>query len=437
MKKSEKVSMFPTGICENTFSKRTLISVITGLKNLETKDIYIITPSQKSVVQVTFSEAVNYRGCIVLKGFEKKGISLYEVVQDYKPETLNSDSTRELLEVVREIISAALLLHDKMGIYPHLILNGVFIDKNERTITFLPGQITDFLNKYQNIDIQKTLYYCYSVKDKSFHSGEFEFTRAVAKFLYLCFSKDHDIINEPIFDAGNFMPDISRQFSNALWDLMHNKPIELRSLQSIITESLKSGKDSAVTKVPLLRSRTFISFKSALLSFFARRKKLVVVSIILAAIATYLVFDFLQKSRKIDYTAGLNPQQVIELYYQAVDNLDLELLDSIFYKRAGKQIKDELSTLYIMTKLEQVYNRQLIDPEDTLHKTDVPRIYGIKDLHIQQISDDENPVFIARYSKYVRTENEDNEYAVKETLYLKNYNDRWYIVRSEKNTYFD
>jgi hypothetical protein len=138
---------------------------------------------------------------------------------------------------------------------------------------------------------------------------------------------------------------------------------------------------------------------------------------------------------KTELPPGLTPRQVVDLYYKAVDELDLDLIDSLFYKHAGKKIKDELSTLYVMLRMEQAFGQKLVTPDENINSNSVPqrsKVYGIRNLHIESRGTSENPVFFATYTRVLSTEGKLYKSSIEETIYLQYINDRWYITKSER-----
>jgi hypothetical protein len=163
--------------------------------------------------------------------------------------------------------------------------------------------------------------------------------------------------------------------------------------------------------------------------------------IVLAGISSYLLYDYLTNKNRVDYTAGLNAEQIVELYLYGVDTLEIDIVDSVFYKRAGKEVKNELSTLYVMVKFEQAFGNVLIGPEEideedlsgtTDKELQGKKVYGLEDIEIQKIVNGDEPTFSAKYKKILSAGDEINVYSIVETLKLKQFKDRWYIIRSDR-----
>jgi hypothetical protein len=187
--------------------------------------------------------------------------------------------------------------------------------------------------------------------------------------------------------------------------------------------------------VPLLKRPTVIRFRSGLLSFASRRWKLLALVVILIGVGAYLLSDILSSRNRADYTAGLSPRQVVELYYRAVHDLDLEIIDAVFYRRSGRRIRDELSTVYVMLRMETAFGKVLVQPEDIEVQGYQPErhsVFGIADLDLQQTRNGVGPVFHARYRRIISSGEELRVYHMEETIYLEYIDNRWYITESSR-----
>jgi hypothetical protein len=53
-------------------------------------------------------------------------------------------------------------------------------------------------------------------------------------------------------------------------------------------------------------------------------------------------------------------------------------------------------------------------------------------VEIQELCSGVNPIFHAKYKKYISAGEELSINSFEETIYLKEYNDHWYIIRIER-----
>jgi hypothetical protein len=189
------------------------------------------------------------------------------------------------------------------------------------------------------------------------------------------------------------------------------------------------------SSVPLMKKKAVVFFKTRLHSFLTRRWKLLLTIMILAGAGVYLLSDALSSRNRVDYTAGLSPRQVVDLYYRATNDLDLDVIDAVFYKRSGKKIRDELSSLYVMLKMETAFGKTLVHPEDIKVQGYQPErhsVFGILGLDLQQTGNDDHPIFHAQYRRVISSGEELYQYSVQETIYLEYLDDHWYITKSDR-----
>ncbi|HEB30342.1 MAG TPA: hypothetical protein ENI15_05630 [Spirochaetes bacterium] len=438
MKKSEPYRMYFTGIREIGSSKQTMISVISGLKTHLDEKIYTVTGPELSIS--TFNDVVNRDGGLYLSGPEIKGSSLYELYQDFQANTFLSGSVTKYFHIFRELIKAEEVLLSKTGLYHPLILNSILYNTENNTFIFLPIKLIDFLNKYRDPDLQSILYFCFEHKPDMLTSDESVFSESLARLVYMHFikmrkDKKGSLRPEPVFYLSDLIDDVPCFFSDVLWEVMRGKNTGLNRIVKLIDETLGGKYSEGQSGFPvwkkIFRNSSLIIFFSSLSELFERRKKLIILAIILTGIAAYMFRGYLSENRKIDYTAGLNAGQVVELYYKAVNDLDLEIVDYVFYKRAGRKIKNELGSLYVILKMRQIYGQGPAVAEELNSGNDESqseKTYYLKDFEISESGDNETSIFFVKYTKVLNTGEEITVYSIKETLYLKEYLDHWYII---------
>ncbi len=425
MEKQDTTPMFYTGICEDASSKRTIISVINYLKKHLSEKIHVV--AKNNIATYNFSQVINHNRCIFLIGFHIKGTSLYDLYCNYLPQSFFSDSTKGILEVILQVFDASEELKKESGFYPALLLNSIYLDKANLEVTFLPFKIITFINTYYEVEKQRVLYFCIGKGNKDQYTNQKALTYSLTKFIYLLLTKDQDVRGEPIFDISTFIPDTPRYFSDMVWNIMQEKAIDLKRFREVVQEGISQKEEGNKFKIPLFRQKSFILFKFRLTGLLSKRWKLIFLMLIILGVVAYIIYDIITRKEAIDYTKDLNPVQVVELYFKGINNLDMDIIDSVFYKRAGKEVKNELNRLYVMQKMKSVYEPEAMNSNDK--STDG---YRIKNLEIEEIMDDENPVFSASYTKVIDVGNELKEYHIEETISLKKYNDHWFITKSER-----
>jgi len=431
-----------TGICEPSFSKRTIVTALAQLKSAVGKKGYMI--SGPRVSPYTFDEVINLNGCVYLRGPEARGKTLYDLYREFKPDSSFYGTCRDILKILHTIMKAAEVVQRHTGYYPPLLLNAIYYDDISGSITFLPFSVIDSINRYHGEELQSILYNCcpateipnaavfksFSMEEK--YATEQAFIWGMARMIYLFFTAGTSLQNgTPYIYLQNFIPDIPRPLADSVWNILRNG--KNNGLKETIEKSIVSTQASRVeNRIPLFKraKMTFFLFKTR--NLLVHRWKLIMIILICAGIGFYLISDIISKRKRPDFTAGLTPREVVELYYKATEDLNLDVVDSLFYKKAGKKIKDELSTLYVMLRMEQAFGKKLVKPgeENNSKISRGYKVFGIKDLKIETAGAPGNPVFFATYTRVLSSEDALYESKIEETIYLQKINDRWYITKS-------
>lgn len=113
--------------------------------------------------------------------------------------------------------------------------------------------------------------------------------------------------------------------------------------------------------------------------------------------------------KKEDPTAGLSAREIVELYYQSINRLEHETMDDCTKGRVGSRHMDEVTTLYVITRIRQGVERtdsflRVKEWEETgrppleNHRF----VYGISDLEVKEVSSQEEGTraFDVAYLKY-------------------------------------
>jgi hypothetical protein len=451
--------LFGTGICDSTHSKRTIVSLINGIKSYIPASIHVVSGNQVS--PDSFTDIVTEKGCIYLGGAAVCGLSLYDVYRDYRAASFKNSETEKFLRTVVALIDASIKYRDILGGFPIFLLNSVYVTEDHSKITYLPFALIDYLNTFYEDGIRQVLYYPAMITQTSVEKsekysigrGKMEklvdehlFSRILARLLYLFFTKnrrlDGTVIEQSVYDSRVYylkteIEDIPKALADTLWDIMHGKKIQLALLRGTIAScATKKTEPERAEKIPLSRRRNVVSFRTGMAGFFTRRWKMLLVILILLGVALYLLSDIMSSRRREDYTAGLAPRQVVELYFTAINTLDLNVLDSIYYKRKGKKVKDELSTVFVMLRMESAFGKTLVFPDELTEGEFDPQlhtVFGIRDLELGLIQDDDVPVFRARYVRVVSSGESLHETVIEETIQLQYIDDHWYITESERS----
>ena len=429
-----------------------------GIRSYIPSPVYTVAKNHVATEQ--FTDIVTERGCVYLSGCSVEGTSLYHAYRDFKASTFKDEETAAFFRTLLSIIDSSVQYREVTGTYPILLLNTVYISDSLSSITFLPHRLIDYLNTFCDDDMRQVIYYpamkhqrtkdSEEKRDKNSQTvnltGEYQFSSTLSKLIYLFLTKNkrehalkngQSIYNSRVYFISTEMSGVPHGIADTVWNIMHGKKIQLAELRNAIEAGLKSKTDpDRLYHVPFCRRRSIISFKAGMSSFFSRRWKLLLIVLILIGIGIYLISDAMLSSMRDDYTAGLEPEQVVELYYNAINTLDLNYLDAVYYKRSGKKVKDELSTVYVMLKMESAFGKTLVHPEyieDMEFDPQVHTVFGIRDLDIEKIQNGTEPIFRARYKRVVSSGEKLHETVIEETIQLQFIDDHWYITNSERS----
>jgi len=178
--------------------------------------------------------------------------------------------------------------------------------------------------------------------------------------------------------------------------------------------------------------------------FFKNKTKLIVAIAVLASIGAILQAP-ISKYLEPPVTMGMSQKDVINLYYLSYKNLDTEKIEDCITSKAGKGDINEISTIYVTSKVRTSYegNSGLVDPEQWIadgRKPQLPgvQVWGISDLVIKRLSDD---TFEANYTKWQPPPSDDIEDTsaklpvstkIKDTLHLSIIDDAWKIDQLDR-----
>jgi len=432
-----RLNGYDTGI-DDTSARRTVIEAIKFLKSNLDAPVFTVTGGH--VEQSLFTDVINTGGKVYLAGVNPSGSSLYEL---YRYETACSgDSALDVRKMAGDVFQAALEVGERTGTIPGLLLNGVFYDRVTGETTFLPARILDYLTGLRIVELSNLLTVCTAGrKEKSGDRDVLLFQTARLLYLFLGGRgtwKDQKgdlppvppgLLGGPLYDIRSLDMSAGGDISDFLWNILHKKKHRCEAAGNFPGMLEERPEPSPI--LPLLRRRRTVELLFAVRGFFHRRWKLIAATAAAAAVLLYLISD-IYSSRVVVQTSGLQPLEIVELYYEGMRDLDINIIDAVYYRGSGRKLKNEISTLYVTSKMEQVYNRKMSpSDEDGLPEEDGP-LFQIRELSISQVSDGENPVFTATYMRVVNGEGGISEASLHETIYLKKYRDSWYIIESTR-----
>jgi hypothetical protein len=248
-----------------------------------------------------------------------------------------------------------------------------------------------------------------------------------------------EIINTTPVEPGYINHHISIELSNLIMDMLNKKREERihswAELLKRLTNLIDDGKIKASQKeqerykakaAGVIKTR---SRKIKLRSFFRRRWK--VLTGLLVAILVVVLLG-LTGGTPPSVTKDTPPLQVVEFFYQAINDKDVILLDETTIVDL-KRLERMVSETYVIEKMRSVYS---VDSQigDSVQETDNSSLFGIKGLEIKETRERPQPVFTAEYIFYLNEIEEDTEklktreLEMKDTIILGNVEGIWQIV---------
>lgn len=185
-------------------------------------------------------------------------------------------------------------------------------------------------------------------------------------------------------------------------------------------------------------------------SFFNRNSAKLIAGAVVLAILGLIIQAPLSKYLAPPATEGMSQKEVVELYYSCFTTLDTEVLEDTITSKAGKGDINEISTIYVTTRVRTSYEGTtgMVQPEQWIAEgmNPVPpgvQIWGISDLKIRAAGTD---MFEATYIKWTPAIVQDIDSTeprlpvgslVRDRLHLSVKKDAWIIdqLQREKSDY--
>nr|WP_321307763.1 hypothetical protein [uncultured Sphaerochaeta sp.] len=176
---------------------------------------------------------------------------------------------------------------------------------------------------------------------------------------------------------------------------------------------------------------------------FWRKKGWLVITIAAIIISvSWFTTTRIQESRKPPYTAGMEPMQIIDAYYDSMNELSLEKMEASLAKGVKNPASMEVTNLYVTRQTRQAYegiNTQ-IDPNDWIAEGRPPILagtflYGITDLSIDQIGENRYLAKGIMWTPYAYSDEEPEQNATATAVYTYELNQEFSVEMGERGWY--
>ncbi len=164
-----------------------------------------------------------------------------------------------------------------------------------------------------------------------------------------------------------------------------------------------------------------------------------------------ILFTPIKRALEPPVTAGMSPDEVVQLYYDSINNLDTETLDDCTSSKTGEKDSKEVTGIYVISKVRTGYEGKsgLVQAKDwlasgkkTLEADE--SIYGLTDILVKKISEN---MFRVTYTKWY-TEREETPVTenkpgvprsihITDTIHLTKNKNVWIIDKIDRSTESD
>jgi hypothetical protein len=160
---------------------------------------------------------------------------------------------------------------------------------------------------------------------------------------------------------------------------------------------------------------------------FVKRNAAVLIGGFAALVAAVLIVNSVIKSRSALSTAGMEPVQVIESYYNCFGKLDHSWMEACVIKSAGKDDINMVMNLFIISKLRQAYEYNIrssfISAEEWLESGGGQvafQVFGVTDLKVtgnrEQVTGNSEELYRVDYTLWVPGEAENDPASVQDAM---------------------
>ncbi len=268
---------------------------------------------------------------------------------------------------------------------------------------------------------------------------DYDLVDKIDKILHLKLSKIRDI-------SSNYEPQVAlkwfiERFEDISWSLENKEYFKLDINDLLNNTNLQA----TIMKYQKKEKR---------IVFWRKKGTIIIVSTIIAAFVIGFVVGRVKEALAPPYTADYTKTEIINAYYESQNSLDVQKLEASLKRGTKSPVANEITTLFVTRQTRMAYEQidTVVNPSSWVEEGMPPiddkyLIYGIDDIVISQINENQYKVESIYYSPYP-LENEISQeeqpldptglytcYRFKQTeIFTFEYNDRgWFEISNITN----
>ncbi|MBN2510304.1 MAG: hypothetical protein JXB03_08510 [Spirochaetales bacterium] len=367
---------------------------------------------------------------------------------------------REALSHLQHLVRAVKTLYDATGTIPRMHTNSVF---------FLPaGEVVflahDTLERFRSCHRETERLSVFDLYNDHQRSDVSNFSFSFAAYLYQVLTGSAPFTGESIgrvqhrIAKGRFIPlkfvvpHINRNLASTIDQCLSGKQIDPGDWDRLLSDLETAGCEEEIAeeerlqllaKGENLRQKTLTVEKWE--SFFRKyRFSLAVAGMILIFLGSF-AYSIISKALEPPVTVGMQPEEVVQLFYDSMNSFDHFSMEDTITKEAGRGYINEAVNVYAFAKMRQAYEPGTTPFVDVQEWVDAGRpllpagssVYGIANLHILPESETS---FLCTYEKWTDNESDTDGTSqvepyrgerITERLFLEFRNDAWIITGVE------
>jgi len=432
------------------------LAIDSGLKN-------------RSFVGVDTSKLQSLPGLIIDNGeiinWKLQGITEIEERTFFYGPYIKGESFSKLKmspEILLELTSALNIIKDRKFPVHHFSLNSVFRTEDGK-ILFFPPYLMDFLNSHRKRKDSMNMIVPWNNPGLGGNKGR-SFTIAALAYRTITGElpfpgKDEEEI-EKLMSKVNYKsplssePLLKKEITSAIEDSFSGKG-DLGKWTEVLSHWEKEGlHDTSLTSVDknrIIENQKKIEAKrvqsNKVRNYLQKNRNKLIIGAVSILTLLMIIQAPLSKYLEPPVTMGMGKKEVIDLYYSCFKTFNTEIMDDCITQKAGKNDINEISTIYVTSKVRTSYEGSsgMIDPELWKSEGMKPveqgvQVWGLAELTIKQISADIYEVSYEKWTPAIVEDMEDNSlkmpvgYTIVDTIHLSIIKDAWKIDELERVT---